>query len=200
MKKIVLLIAFTIISLNTSNAQVIQGTSNAGNDAGSTSVSIGEFKIGVKAGFGASTFFGSGFTGISARPGFYAGGIVELPAFFDGFYLQPELILSLQGADVGLENLNLIYLHIPLMAKYHLTDQIAVEVGPQIGFLVADNWDDPVTGSDTNKINLGINIGGGYRLNENWYFQLRFSPGFTKILDNTNLKNGVLQLGAAYFF
>ena len=200
MKKVVLLIAFTIIGLHTSNAQVIQGTSNAGRDSGNDALNVDDLRIGVKAGFGASTFFGSGFTGISAQPSFYAGGIVELPAFFDGFYLQPELLLASQGADRGLDNLNLFYLHIPLMGKYHVTDEIAVEFGPQIGFLVADNWDDPVSGSDTNKINLGINIGGGYRLNENLYFQLRFSPGFTKILDNTNLKNGVFQIGAAYFF
>ncbi len=136
----------------------------------------------------------------SDRSSFYVGGIAEIPAFFDGFYLQPELLLSLQGADIGFENLNLYYLHIPLMGKYHITDEIAVEFGPQIGFLVADNWDDPITGSDTNKINFGINIGGGYRLNENFYFQLRYNSGFTKILDGTNLKNRVLQIGAAYFF
>lgn len=196
MKKLVLLIALTIIGLSTSNAQVIQGTSNVDNNAGSNR----DFKIGVKAGFGASTFFGSDFTGISARTNFYAGGIVELPVFFDGFYLQPELLLSFQGADIGFQNLNLFYLHIPLMGKYQITDQIAVEFGPQIGFLLADNWDDPVSGSETNKIDFALNIGGGYRLNENLYFQLRFSSGFTKILDNTNLKNGVFQVGAAYFF
>ncbi len=195
MKKIVILIALVFFCLNSTNAQVIQGTSNAGNSSGG-----GDYNIGVKAGFGASTFFGSDFTGISARTGFFAGGIVEIPAFFDGFYLQPELLLALQGADVGIENLNLFYLHIPLMGKYHITDEIAVEFGPQIGFLVADNWSDPISGSDTNKINFGVNVGGGYRLNENFYFQLRFSPGFTKILDNTNLKNGVVQVGAAYFF
>lgn len=196
MKRIVLLLAFTFVCLSSGNAQVIEGTSNMGSSDGAS----GDMNFGFKAGFGVSTFFGSGFTGISARPGFYVGGIAEIPAFFDGFYLQPEMIFALQGADVGFENLNLLYLHVPLMGKYHITDKIAVEFGPQIGFLVADNWDDPVTGSDTNKINLGINIGGGYRLNENFYFQLRFSPGFTKILDNTNLKNGAVQIGAAYFF
>lgn len=195
MKKIVLFIVCVFIGLTMSNAQVIQGTSNVGGTSNAS-----EFNIGVKAGFGASTFFGSGFTGVSARPSVYAGGIAEIPAFFDGFYLQPELVFSLQGADVGLDNLNLYYLNIPIMGKYHITDEIAAEFGPQIGFLVADSWDDPVTGSETNKINLGINIGGGYRLNENLYFQLRFSPGFTKILDNINLTNGVFQVGAAYFF
>jgi hypothetical protein len=196
MKKIVLLIAVFLVGLTSVNAQVIQGTSNLGSGGGGN----GDVNFGVKAGFGASTFFGSGFTGISERPGFYAGGIADISIFFDGFYLQPELIFALQGADVGFENLNLFYLHMPLMGKYHITDEIAVEFGPQIGFLIADNWNDPVTGSDTNKINFGINIGGGYRLDENWYFQLRFSPGFTKILDNTNLKNAAVQVGAAYFF
>lgn len=196
MKKTVVFIVCAFIGLNIGNAQVIQGTSNVGSNSNAGN----EFNIGVKAGFGASTFFGSGFTGISARPSVYAGGIAEIPAFFDGFYLQPELVFSLQGADVGLDNLNLYYLNIPLMGKYHITDEIAAEFGPQIGFLVADSWDDPVTGSETNKLNFGINIGGGYRLNENLYFQLRFSPGFTKILDNTNLTNGAFQVGAAYFF
>ena len=124
----------------------------------------------------------------------------EIPAFFDGFYVQPELLFALQGADIGLENLNLYYLHVPVIGKYHITDEIAVELGPQIGFLIADSWDDPISGSDTNKINFGLNVGGGYRLNETFYFQLRFSPGFTKIFDSTNLKNGVVQIGAAYFF
>lgn len=193
MKKLIVLgFCMCMASLH---AQVIQGTSNVGNGGAD-----GEFNFGVKAGFGASTFFGSGFTGISARPNFFVGGIAEVPAFFDGFYLQPELLFSLQGADVGLDNLNLLYLNIPLMGKYHITEQIAAEFGPQIGFLIADNWDDPVTGLETNKLNFGINIGGGYRLNESFYFQLRFSPGFTKILDNTNLTNGVFQVGAAYFF
>lgn len=195
MKKIVVFSICALWAFASAHAQVIQGTSNVSNGGAD-----GDFNIGVKAGFGASTFFGSGFTGISARPGFYAGGIAEIPAFFDGFYLQPEAIFALQGADVGIDNLNLFYLHFPLMGKYHITEEIAAEFGPQIGFLIADSWDDPVTGSETKKLNFGINIGGGYRLDGNWYFQLRFSPGFTKILDNTNLTNGVVQVGAAYFF
>ena len=85
------------------------------------------------------------------------------------------------------------------MGKYHITDEIAVELGPQIGFLIADNWD-ANTALAKNSFNFGLNIGGGYRMNENFYFQLRFSPSFIEVLDNTNLRNGVFHVGAAYFF
>jgi len=80
MKKIVFLIAFTIFCFNIGHAQVIEGTSNTSNYS-----SGGDYKIGVKAGFGASTFSGSGFSGILTRSSFYVGGIAEIPAFFDGF-------------------------------------------------------------------------------------------------------------------
>lgn len=195
MRRAILLITIVIFSFQSINAQVIQGTSNVGGGGGS-----GDIMFGVKAGLSGSTFLGSGFANISPQIGFYAGGIVEIPAFFENFYLQPELLFALQGADIGVSNLNLFYVHLPLMAKYHIIDEVAVEFGPQIGFLLSDNWDDPVTQLETNTINFGINIGAGYRMDENFYFQLRFTPGFTKIIDNTNLKNGVVQIGAAYFF
>lgn len=195
MRRTVLLITIVFFSFQSINAQVIQGTSNVGGGGGS-----GDMMFGVKAGLSGSTFLGSGFANISPKIGFFAGGIAEIPVFFENFYLQPELLFALQGADIGVSNLNLFYVHLPLMAKYHIMDEVAVEFGPQIGFLLSDNWDDPVTQLETNTINFGINIGAGYRMDENFYFQLRFTPGFTKIIDNTNLKNGVIQIGAAYFF
>ena len=193
MKRVMFFFACILASLSYVNAQVIQGTSNAGNG-----VDTGDITYGVKAGLGGSTFFGSGFVGIGDRIGGFVGGIAEIPAFFDGFYLQPEVLFSLEGSDIGFENLNLLYLQFPLMGKYHITDEIAVEFGPQLGFLIADNFE--AIGNDTNTINLGVNIGGGYRLNENFYFQLRFSPSFTNVFDNTNLKNASVRVGAAYFF
>ena len=195
MKKFICSLLFSIFLLTSMGAQVIQGTSNVGNGGG-----IGDLSFGVKAGFGLSTLTSRNFVDISPKPGFYVGGIAEIPAFFDGFYLQPEALIQFQGADIGPSNLNLLYLHVPIMGKYHITDEIAVEVGPQIGVLLADNWDEDVALIDTKKLNLGLNIGGGYRLDDNFYFQLRFSPSLTKVIENTNTRNMAVQVGACYFF
>ena len=195
MRKNILLIGILFLSLQTGFAQVIQGTSNA-----SGGVALGDMMFGVKAGFGFSTFLERDFVDISPKPGFYVGGVAEIPAFFDGFYLQPELMVQLQGADIGAENLNLLYLHVPIMGKYHITDEIAVEFGPQIGFLLSDNWDEDISIIDTKKVNIGLNVGGGYRLNENFYFNLRLSPGLSNVIESTSTKNFAFQVGANYFF
>jgi len=171
-----------------------QATKGSGGSGG-----IGEIGFGAKAGLNLSTFLGNDFVGISPKLGAYVGGMAEIPAFFENFYLQPELLISFQGADIGPGNLNLTYLHLPLMAKYHITDEIAAEFGPQIGVRLGDNGDD-FGGFDTNSTHIGLNFGGGYRLNDNFYFQLRFGLGLSKVRDKTDLRNGVVSLGGAYFF
>lgn len=192
--KTLAIFALFCLALQQMNAQtVIQGTGPSGGGAG------GDLMIGGKAGLNVSTWLGDGFTGISPRPGVYFGGIAEIPVFLDNFYLQPELLFSFQGADIGVSNINLFYVHLPVMAKYHITEAIAVEFGPQPGFLIGDNWEEEFQGQDTKKFHLGLNLGGGYRLNENLYFQLRFGLGLSKIFDVTKSRNGVLSVGACYF-
>jgi len=195
MKKAFGCLVFAFFIWSGIHAQVIQGTSNVRGGG-----SNGDFAFGAKAGFGFSTILGRDFVNITPKPVLYVGGIVEIPAFFDAFYIQPELIFQLQGADIGSGDLNLLYVHLPVMGKYHITEEIAVEFGPQIGFLIADNWNEDISVVDTNKVNIGLNVGGGYRLNENFYFNLRISPGLTRVIEETNTKNFAFQIGANYFF
>ncbi len=48
---------------------------------------IGDFRFGPKAGVHLSTFLGNDFVGISSKFGAYVGGVAEIPAFFENFYL-----------------------------------------------------------------------------------------------------------------
>lgn len=172
---------------------VFQGT-------GPSSGGIGDdIRFGAKVGFNASTWMGDQIDGVSAKPGAYFGGIAEIPAFLDGFYLQPELLVNFLGADIGPSNVNLTYLSLPMMGKYHILDEVAVEFGPQISFLLGDNWEEDLQLQDTKKIDFGLNIGGGYRMNDQFYFQMRFGFGLTKALDVTKVRNGVFSIGACYF-
>ncbi len=196
MKKIIFTLAITLLAIQQHQAQTtVQGTA---------SQAKGDMMFGVKAGLNISTFLGRDYVDITPRVGAYLGGLVEIP-ITDKIYFQPEAILSFQGADLGAGNLNLTYLHLPIMGKYHITEAIAVELGPQIGVLIGDNGNDYVIiGGDpdvrTKSLHLGFNVGGGYRLDENIYFQARFSVGLSKVIEDTKTRNGVLQIGACYFF
>ena len=191
--KLVAIFALLVVGVLQVNAQVFEGTSGA--------VDLNEIRFGPKLGFSVSSFSGNDFVNINTKAGGYIGAIAEIPAFFESFYLQPELLLSLKGADVGPGNLNLYYLQLPIIAKYHITDAIAVELGPQVGFLISDNGDKPpLNNVNPNGVDVGMNIGGGYLLNDTFYFQLRFEAGLSRVLDNFDLKNRAVSVGASYFF
>lgn len=201
MKK-VLLIAVALVSLGMQqmNAQVIvQDKTTSGGSSGAS----GDIRFGAKAGLNMSTFINKDFFDVTPKIGGYVGGLVEIPVT-DEIYAQPEMIISVQGADIGPGNLNLVYVHVPLMGKYHITEEIAAEFGPQIGFVLSDNADDfqnvNLTTLKTNALQVALNFGGGYRLDENIYLQARFSLGLTKTVEDSSIKNGVFQIGAAYIF
>lgn len=184
----------------TVNAQVIfQDKTTSGGDGPS-----GDIRFGAKVGLNISTFVNKDFFDVTPSIGAYVGGLVEIPVT-DEIYAQPELIVSFQGADIGPGKLNLVYVHVPLMGKYHITEQIAAEFGPQIGFVLSDNASDYLNGVSqstlkTNAFQVALNFGGGYRLDENLYFQARFSLGLTKTVEDSSVKNGVIQIGGAYIF
>ncbi|CAM4259125.1 porin family protein [Zobellia nedashkovskayae] len=185
--------ALVFFGVQSSSAQtVIQGTGP------SSGLNTGEISFGGKAGINFTTLLGENADNTSAKVGAFIGGVVEIPVA-DNFYVQPELVFALQGADLGPSNVSLVYVQIPLMAKYHITDEVAVELGPQVGFLLGDNWDEDLNGQDTNSTDLGINLGGGYRMDENFYFQLRLGFGLSKVLDFSGTHNGAVSVGAVYF-
>jgi len=191
--KLVAIFTLLVVGVSQVNAQVFEGTSGA--------VDLDELRFGPKVGFNVSSFSGDDFVNINTKAGGYIGAIAEIPAFFDSFYIQPEVLFSLKGADVGPGNLNLYYLQLPVMAKYHITDAIAVELGPQLGFLIGDNGDkEPLSNVNPNSVDVGMNIGGGYLLNDTFYFQLRFEASLSRVLDNSDLRNRAVSIGASYFF
>lgn len=157
----------------------------------------GDILFGAKAGFVLSDLRGDGIIDNTPHPGFQVGGIVEIPITGD-FYLDPELLFTMQGTNGIGDNLNLFYLNLPVMGKYHITEEIAVELGPQLGVLLFGNYDD--FNIDANTIDVGLGVGGGYRLDDNFYFQLRFNTGFLKVIDGLKTYNLALQIGASYFF
>ncbi|WP_177761047.1 porin family protein [Flavobacterium sp. I3-2] len=108
---------------------------------------------GVKGGLNLSNL-SAGKNTQEMKPAFHVGGFVEMPlSYYKKVALQIELLYSNQGYKgkefevrdeitnkvIGknkLEDVSLHYLNVPIMIKYYIKDNIAVEVGPQIGFLM----------------------------------------------------------------
>lgn len=174
----------------------IQGTSS--------SSASGDVQFAAKAGFNIASLGGENVYNYATKPGFHVGGLVEIP-FSDKILLQPEVLISLQGSGtLYTDNVNLFYLNVPLMAKYNVWDALYIEAGPQLGLLLSSNIDENTYGTlvtpDKNSLDVGIGIGAGYRLNDNFYFQVRFVPGFINVVKDIKSKNRVFQISASYFF
>ncbi len=168
-----------------------------------TSYTFQAQSFGAKAGLNVSSLGGDANLSYDAKLGFHVGGVLEIP-FSDKLMIQPEALISYQGSGGFFQDdLNFWYLNVPVMAKYNVWDELYVEAGPYVGLLLSNNVDRNISGGvsldDTNGLDLGLGIGAGYRLDENFYFQVRFSAGFINVIEDVNSKNRVFQVSAVYF-
>lgn len=116
------------------------------------------------------------------KPGFHAG--IFLSADGDEqFGFAAELIYSSKGVR-ALNVINLHYVAIPLLLRYHFHEKFFAEVGPEIGYLVNANsrygnlnatWD--------NKLDIGLDGGLQYRLGK-INCGVRFNAGFSSVIRN----------------
>ncbi len=139
---------------------------------------------------------------------FHVGGFAEF-MLTEKFAIQPELTYSGQGAKVegfgGDYNLNLNYLNLPIMAKYFVTEDLSIELGPQIGFLMSAKADGEDAKDDFNTTDFGLNLGVGFNLNENMVLGLRYNMGLTELEKEVaagaeGTKQSVLQVSFGYKF
>ncbi|ASV31403.1 porin family protein [Maribacter cobaltidurans] len=163
-----------------------------------------DMRFGAKAGFNVSSLGGDANLSYDAKAGFHVGGVLEIP-FSEELIIQPEALISYQGSGGFFQDdLNFWYLNVPVMAKYNVWDELYVEAGPYIGLLLSNNVDRNISGTGasfdaTNGVDLGLGIGAGYRLDENFYFQARYSAGFINVIEDVNSKNRVFSVSAIYF-
>lgn len=111
---------------------------------------------GVKGGLNL-TNISSGAKSQDIKPSFHIGGLVEFPlSYYKQYALQIELQYSNQGYNGKeitkrdpitnevveknkMDNVSLHYINIPILFKYYVSENFAIEVGPQIGFLMGAN-------------------------------------------------------------
>lgn len=190
-----------------------------------TNAQEGNIQIGAKAGLNLATLTGD-LEGAKTRTSFHLGGMAEIPVT-DKLSVQPELLFSSQGAKDGDASLVFNYLNVPIMGKYYVTNELSLEAGPQIGYLLSANlkfetadFGDPLPNTtsqrnaaqatetedvknDVKSLDFGLNIGLGYKMDNGLNFGARYNLGLAdanNIEDSTgSFMNGVFQISVGYF-
>ncbi|MEM7486723.1 MAG: porin family protein [Bacteroidota bacterium] len=172
---------------------------------GLTDINAQELGLGIKGGFNFSDISGdiAGDTGYLTR--YHFGVVAEVP-ISDKFSFQPELLYSGQGYTLNDDRVDLDYLSMPLVGKYYVTKGLSLEAGPQIGLLLsAEEEEDNTDVKDFfSSVDVGVNLGVGYKFENGLNFNVRYIVGLSDINDRDGLdakiRNGVAQLSIGYFF
>ena len=155
--------------------------------------------FGIKAGVNFSGFTGSDADGFGRMAGFHAGVHKEF-VVFDELSIQPELIFSMQGADIeGTEEEHkLDYLLLPVIVKYYIVDKFNIHLGPQAGYLI--NESETGAGAESDKFDFSVVGGLEYEITKTFFIQGRYCLGLTDLTDDADIKNSVIQASVGLKF
>jgi hypothetical protein len=183
MKKIIFIILMIAIT-NFSNAQ--------------------HFQLGLKAGANVSNFTGGDFDAVKKKAmiGIHAGAYLRVK--FSKLALQPEVIISTQGAKIdsvsGSYDWKTTYVNVPVMLQYYVNGGFYVEAGPQVGFATNQNFASSTIEDFANNLDLSAAVGLGIRGKSGLGVGARYTAGISKVGDFTpsngvdpDFKNSVLQ-------
>jgi hypothetical protein len=162
--------------------------------------------------------------------GFYAGGFMNI-SLKEKLEFQPELLFALQGSRVLVKGLNIpnfdfngnpisnsntydfeyeineLTISIPLIVKVFLGNQLYLESGPQIGFIIErslnssqqilDGEDDSfIIRESDDSFDFGVSLGLGYKVSERVNLNSRLYSGLIKRDDK--IKSFVMNIGIEY--
>lgn len=189
--------------------------------------------FGIKGGLNLSTITVSGANikgDLGYKPGFHIGAVIH-SAISKEFSIQTEFLYSNQGYIYKETNAkmvgNLNYLAAPIMFVYYPAKKFSIEAGPQLSFLLShkakvnvyqsNEFDPLVSGNTSANIDLkdssqslefGLNVGLGYKINDNVFFSGRYNFGLTTAnkketgsgASGEEDRNSVFQFSVGYLF
>lgn len=149
-------------------------------------------KFGVMAGYTNITAKVS-YEGISAsdsQSGFFIGALADFTVS-EKFHVQPELLYA-NASDTN-------FLYLPVLAKYMVSEEFGILVGPQANFILEDV-------GDVNSFGLDLTFGANYQITENFFAEARYGFEVTNRVSNVSDADGAkyrfntLQIGVGYMF
>jgi len=173
-----------------------------------TTASFGQnFSGGIKAGANFSNFTGGDFDAVKKKAivGFHGGGFLNFS--FGALSLQPELMISTQGARIDSANRSydwkVTYATIPVVLKFRTTGGFYLEAGPQFGFKISENVSDETIEDFAKGLDLSAAAGLGFQTKGGLGIGARYLVGLSKVGDfdppkniDPDFKNSVIQVGA----
>jgi hypothetical protein len=167
---------------------------------------FGQFlSLGVKAGANISNFTGGNFDAVKKKSlvGFHGGLYLRLK--FLNFSLQPEAMISTQGAVIdsvsGSYDWKITYVNVPVMAQFRFPGGFYLEAGPQVGFKVSEDIDNETLQDFAKGLDLSLAGGLGFRGKKGLGIGGRYTFGVSKVGDfkpsngiDPDFKNGVVQV------
>ncbi|WP_433833338.1 porin family protein [Flavobacterium anhuiense] len=124
------------------------------------------------------------------------------------FGIQPELLYSTHKLEnkfakdgIAYDNdIKMSYLNLPILAKYFVTQELTVQAGPQIGFLMHAEENGVNITDHIKTIDFGLNFGVGYNFLEVCFVDLRYNLGLSNAVDfhvgdvNYTIRNNMFSL------
>lgn len=153
-------------------------------------VNAQDSKFGLKAGadFASLKFKGDGENLSTSETGFYIGAFAEF-SISESFSFQPEVLY------VSVEDLNQIA--IPLLAKFPVSEEFNVLVGPSLGIILD-------TEEGQKSFNFGAEAGVAYDFSENFFVEARYNFGLANLLEDApsgySIKLSGFFVGIGYSF
>ena len=127
------------------------------------------------------------------KAGFAAGAELQYQAT-DKLGLAVGALYSAQGTKSDHVTWTPGYINVPVTLNYYVAQGLALKAGLQPGFLV--NKDDM---DDAKTVDLSIPVGLSYEY-QGIVFDARYNIGVTKIADNVDHYNNVIQITVGYKF
>ncbi|QXP58828.1 porin family protein [Olleya sp. HaHaR_3_96] len=188
MKKLLFITAITIFGFTNAQAQ--------------------EVEFGAKIGANFTSIYGDTNDNVELITSVINFGVYSEISLTEKFSFQPEIMYSIQGFSInddvaGTDDIvSLNYLNVPLMGKYHVTKGLSLEAGPQIGFLLSAKNEDIDVKDTFKSIDVGVNLGLEYKLENGLNFGARYNFGLLNINDidgsSDKFRNGVAQFTIGY--
>jgi len=202
MKKTLLIISLTILTITTVNSQE-------------------KIQFGILGGIN--------FTNLTSndllynekyKTGFQIGAFVEIP-FGEKFSLQPKILYSTQGfkgivpivyipypgapePEPIYGKYKLDYIKIPVMAKIYLIKNLSLEIGPSFNFLINDElkFNSYKKTDLANNFEFGGEIGLSYKIKSRFITNANYFRGFSDVSksDLEEPKNYGFMIGIGYLF
>ena len=196
MKKVILLLT-SFFSVTAFSQEEVKSSSDA--------------KFGIKGGLNYATVTKGDFEdGLDPRTSFYIGFVSEIPLVANAISLQPEMLYSRQGFENNFvllgtdykEEYQVDYINIPVLLKLHVGNTLSFEVGPQFGLKINEKVVRNNSEVEVDNINaFDTALAGGVSLNfKEFFISGRYTYSLNEIIEDSNSKNSVFQIGAGFRF